>query len=200
MTAFIGRRQFITLFGGAATAWPLATRAQQGERMQRVGVLMNIAADDADAPVRVAAFAQGLQELGWTIGRNLRIEYRWTAGEADRIRRYAAEISAFSPDVIIASGGAHAAAVQRAAPTVPIVFLSVNDPVAAGLVSSLARPGGNCHGFHRIGIWHQRQVAGAAQADRPRRYTGGGPSIRRLLAGSASWGQFRARHHRLEWR
>ena len=115
--------------------------------MRRIGVLMNIAADDADAPVRVAAFAQGLQELGWTIGRNLRIEYRWSAGEADRIRRYAAEISAFSPDVIIASGGAHAAAVQQAAPTVPIVFLSVNDPVAAGLVASLARPGGTATGF-----------------------------------------------------
>ena len=141
------RREFITLIGGTSVAWPLAARAQQGERMRRVGVLMNIAADDADAPVRVAAFAQGLQEQGWTIGRNLRIEYRWTAGEADRIRRYAEEISAFSPDVIIAAGGAHAAAVQRAAPTVPVVFLSVNDPVAAGLVASLARPGGNATGF-----------------------------------------------------
>src|SRR5512133_391094 len=100
------RREFITLLGGAA-AGPLAARAQQPDRMRRIGVLMNIAADDADAPVRVAALAQGLQELGWTIGRNLRIEYRWSAGEADRIRRYAAEISAFSPDVIIASGGAH---------------------------------------------------------------------------------------------
>jgi len=141
------RREFITLLGGAAAAWPLGARAQQGERMRRVGVLMNIAADDADAPARVAALAQGLQELGWTIGRNLRIEYRWSAGEADRIRRYAAEISALSPDVIIASGGAHAAAVQQAAPTVPVVFLSVNDPVAAGLVASLARPGGNATGF-----------------------------------------------------
>jgi ABC-type uncharacterized transport system substrate-binding protein len=140
------RREFITLLSGAA-AWPLAARAQQGERVRRIGVLMNIAADDADAPVRVAAFAQGLQELGWTIGRNLRIEYRWSAGEADRIRKYAAEISAFSPDVIIASGGAHAAAVQQAAPAVPIVFLSVNDPVAAGLVASLARPGGTATGF-----------------------------------------------------
>jgi putative ABC transport system substrate-binding protein len=141
------RRDFITLLGGAAAAWPLAARAQQREKMRRIGVLMNIAADDAEAPVRVAAFAQGLQELGWTIGRNLRIEYRWSAGEADRIRRYAAEISAFSPDVIVASGGAHAAAVQQAAATVPIVFLSVNDPVAAGLVASLARPGGTATGF-----------------------------------------------------
>ena len=144
--------------------------------MRRVGVLMNIAADDADAPVRVAAFAQGLQELGWIIGRNLRIEYRWSAGEADRIRRYAAEISAFSPDVIIASGGAHAAAVQQAAPTVPIVFLSVNDPVAAGLVASLARPGGTATGFTALEFGTSRQMAGAAQADSPRRYTRGGPS------------------------
>jgi putative ABC transport system substrate-binding protein len=140
------RRTFITLLGGAA-AWPLAARAQQPERVRRIGVLMNIAADDADAPTRIAAFAQGLQELGWTIGRNLRIEYRWSAGEADRIRRYAAEIAAFSPDVIIAAGGAHAAAVQRAAPAVPVVFLSVNDPVAAGLVASLAHPGGTATGF-----------------------------------------------------
>jgi ABC-type uncharacterized transport system substrate-binding protein len=141
------RRAFITLLGGAAAAWPLAARAQQPERVRRIGVLMNIAADDPEAPVRVGAFAQGLQELGWTIGRNLRIEYRWSAGDADRIRGYAAELSALSPDVIIAYGGAHAAAVQQAAPTVPIVFLSVNDPVAAGLVASLARPGRNATGF-----------------------------------------------------
>jgi putative ABC transport system substrate-binding protein len=140
------RREFITLLGGAA-AWPLAARAQQPERVRRIGVLMNIAADDPEAPVRVGAFAQGLQELGWTIGRNLRIEYRWSAGDADRIRGYAAELSALSPDVIIAYGGAHAAAVQQAAPTVPIVFLSVNDPVAAALVASLARPGRNATGF-----------------------------------------------------
>jgi len=143
----IRRREFITLLGGAAAAWPLAAQAQQGERVRRIGVLMNIAADDPEAPVRVGAFAQGLQELGWTIGRNLRIEYRWSAGDADRIRGYAAELSALSPDVIIAYGGAHAAAVQQAAPTVPIVFLSVNDPVAAGLVASLARPGRNATGF-----------------------------------------------------
>ena len=121
---------------GAAARTHAAPRRAHEHRRGRCG-----------RPVRVAAFAQGLQELGWTIGRNLRIEYRWSAGEADRIRRYAAEISAFSPDVIIASGGAHAAAVQQAAPTVPIVFLSVNDPVAAGLVASLARPGGTATGF-----------------------------------------------------
>jgi putative ABC transport system substrate-binding protein len=143
----VRRRGFITLLGGAAVAWPLAARAQQPDPVRRIGVLMNIAADDPEAPVRVAAFAQGLQELGWTIGRSLRVEYRWSAGDADRIRRYAAELSALSPDIIIAYGGAHAAAVQQAAPTVPIVFLSVNDPVAAGLVASLARPGRNATGF-----------------------------------------------------
>jgi putative tryptophan/tyrosine transport system substrate-binding protein len=141
------RRAFISLLGGAAAAWPVAARAQQPERMRRIGVLNNIAADDPDAPVRVAALAQGLQELGWTIGRSLRIEYRWSAGDADRIRRYAAELAALSPDLMIAYGGAHAAAVQRAAPTVPIVFLSVNDPVATGLVANLARPGGTATGF-----------------------------------------------------
>ena len=141
------RRDFISLLSSAAAAWPVAVRAQQPERMRRIGVLMNIAADDADAPVRVAAFAQGLQELGWIIGRNLRVEYRWSAGEADRIRTYAAEISALSPDVIVAFGGAHAAAVQQAAANAPIVFLGVNDPVAAGLIASLARPGGTATGF-----------------------------------------------------
>ena len=108
------RREFIAGLAGAV-ACPLATQAQRPERVRRIGVLMNIAADDADAPVRVAAFAQGLQELGWVIGRNLRVEYRWSAGDADRIRKYAAEISALSPDVIVAYGGAHAAAVQQAA-------------------------------------------------------------------------------------
>src|SRR6476661_556741 len=116
------RRQFITMLGGAAAAWPVLARAQQPERTRRLGVLMNIAADDADAPVRVAAFAQGLQELGWILGRNLRVEYRWSAGEPDRIRTYAAEISALSPDVIVAFGSAHAAAVQQAAANVPIVL------------------------------------------------------------------------------
>ena len=140
------RRDFIAGIAGAV-ACPLAAQAQQPERVRRIGVLMNIAADDAEAPVRVAAFAQGLQELGWIIGRNLRVEYRWSAGEADRIRKYAAEISALSPDVVVAYGGAHAAAVQQAAGTVPIVFLGVNDPVAAGLVASLARPGGTATGF-----------------------------------------------------
>ena len=98
------RREFITLLGGAAAAWPLAARAQQGERMRRIGVLMSLAADDPEGQARIAAFLQGLQQLGWTDGRNVRIDYRWAAGDADRIRRYAAELVALAPDVILAAG------------------------------------------------------------------------------------------------
>src|SRR5262245_51876665 len=127
------RRDFITLLGGAA-AWPLAARAQQGERMRRVGVLMNLAADDPEAPARIAAFAQGLADLGWSIGRNLRIDYRWGAGDAERIRREAAELLAAAPDVVLASGNPSAAALQQATHSVPIVFAAVNDPVSSGFV------------------------------------------------------------------
>ena len=126
---------------------------------------MNIDADDADAPVRVAAFVQGLQELDLTIGRNLRIEYRWTAGEADRIRGFAAEISAFSPDVIIASGGTHRLRSNGQPPPCRSCF-SAFDPVAARLVQP-GPAGRDCHGFHRVGIWHQRQAAGAGRKSPP---------------------------------
>jgi ABC transporter substrate binding protein len=140
------RRQFITLLGGAA-AWPLVARAQQPERMRRIGVLMYLAADDPDSPARVAAFAQGLQELGWIDGRNIRIDYRWGAGDTERYRAYAAELVALAPDVILVSSGSALAAVQNATRTVPIVFVNVGDPVGAGYVASLARPGGNTTGF-----------------------------------------------------
>src|SRR5262245_57622857 len=130
----IRRREFITLVGGAAAAWPLAAHAQQGERMRRVGVLMNLAADDPEAPARIAAFAQGLADLGWSIGRNLRIDYRWGAGDAERIRREAAELLAAAPDVVLASGNPSAAALQQATHSVPIVFAAVNDPVSSGFV------------------------------------------------------------------
>ena len=123
MTAFIGRREFITLLGGAAAAWPLAARAQQAERMRRIGVLMNLAADDPEGQARIAAFLQGLQQLGWTDGRNVRIEYRWGAGDADRIRRYAAELVALAPDVILAAGGSAVGPLLQATRTVPIVFV-----------------------------------------------------------------------------
>jgi putative ABC transport system substrate-binding protein len=140
------RRRFITLLGGGA-AWPLVAPAQQPERMRRVGVLMTLAADDQEAPVRVAVFAQELQQLGWTIGRNLRIDYRWSAGSADDTRKFAAELSALAPDVILANGSPAVAALRMATRTVPIVFVSVIDAVGAGFVESLAQPGGNATGF-----------------------------------------------------
>src|SRR5262249_52477881 len=128
------RRQFIALLGGTATAWPLAGRAQQGERMRRIGVLHNPAADDPDSQARVAAFAQGLHELGWIDGRNVRIDYRWSLGDPDRIRRYAAELVALAPDVILTVGAASAGPLLQATRTVPVVFTSVIDPVGAGFV------------------------------------------------------------------
>ena len=141
------RREFITLLGGAAAAWPLAARAQQPERMRRIGALMYLAADDPDSPALAAAFARGLQELGWIEGRNIQIDYRWGGGDLDRVRRYAAELVALAPDVILVTSGSALAALQNATRTVPIVFASVSDPVGAGYVASLARPGGNTTGF-----------------------------------------------------
>jgi putative ABC transport system substrate-binding protein len=140
------RREFITLLGGAA-AWPLGARAQQPERMRRIGVLMNLPADSPEAPARVEAFAQGLAELGWTIGHNVRIEYRWGAGNAEAFRKYAAELMAYAADVILASGTLSVAALQRTTRSLPIVFTLVSDPVGAGFVDSLAHPGGSTTGF-----------------------------------------------------
>jgi putative tryptophan/tyrosine transport system substrate-binding protein len=141
------RREFITLIGGAAAAWPLAARAQQGGRVRRIGVLMSQAADDPEALRRVSAFAQGLQEHGWSIGGNVRVDYRWGAGDLDRFRRYAAELVALAPDVIVAAASSIAVALQQASRTLPIVFVSTIDPVGSGIVASLARPGGNATGF-----------------------------------------------------
>ena len=142
------RREFLTLVGGAASAWPLTARAQQGERMRRIGVLTSgAAADDPDGQTRRAAFVQELKQLGWTDGRNMRIDYRWGAGDADKLRKYAAELVALAPDVIMASGTATVAPLLQATHTVPIVFAQVTDPVGAGFVDSLAKPGGNATGF-----------------------------------------------------
>src|SRR5256885_11413635 len=142
------RREFVTLLGGATAAWPLAARAQQSERMRRIGVLTSGAtADDPDGRARTAAFLQGLQQLGWIDGRNIRIDYRWGAGDADNMRKYAAELVALAPDVILASGTATVAPLLQATRTVPIVFVQVTNPVGAGFVDSLARPGGNTTGF-----------------------------------------------------
>jgi putative tryptophan/tyrosine transport system substrate-binding protein len=140
------RRDCITLLGGAAVAWPLAARAQQPERMRRIGVLMYLAADDPEGQARLAAFAQALKQSGWNEGRNLRIDTRWA--RADDVHRHAAELVALAPDVVVAATGtATVAPLLQATRTVPIVFVTVVDPVGAGFVASLARPGGNATGF-----------------------------------------------------
>src|SRR5262249_11425508 len=122
MASYIARRKFLATLGGAAAAWPLAARAQQSDRARRIGVLMNVAVADPEAPARVGAFSQGLAELGWTIGRNVRIDYRWYAGDADAARKYAAELVALTPDIVLASGTLGVTAIQRVAGPVPIVF------------------------------------------------------------------------------
>src|SRR5262245_27997547 len=134
------RRAFIALLGGAAATWPLVARAQQ-DPMRRIGVLLNTAADDMVFQTRVGAFLQGLALLGWTIGRNVRIEVRWSGGKADEARRYATELAALAPDVILAHGVSSVRPLLQATRTVPIVFPIASDPVGAGLVESLARPG-----------------------------------------------------------
>jgi ABC-type uncharacterized transport system substrate-binding protein len=140
------RRAFITLLGGAATVWPLMARAQQAERVQRIGVLSGSAADDPDNNVRIAAFVQALQQLGWTDGHNVRIDFRFAAGNAENYRKYAAELAALAPDVILTPGGSFAPMLQ-ATRTVPIVFAFAIDPVGIGFVETLSRPGGNATGF-----------------------------------------------------
>ena len=141
------RREFITLLGGAAATWPLAVRAQQAERMRRIGVLLPAVADDPEWHARVGAFLQALALLGWTIGRNVRIDIRWATTNAGEIRRHAAELAALAPDVILAGGATPAGPLLQATSIVPIVFTFGIDPVGAGLVDSLARPGGNATGF-----------------------------------------------------
>jgi putative ABC transport system substrate-binding protein len=140
------RREFITLLGGAA-AWPVAAWPQQGERMRRIGVLMTFPVDDAEGQARVGALLQGLQQLDWAIGRNVQVEVRWAGGNTEDIRKHAAELATLAPDVIVANGSAAMGPLLQATRTVPIVFAIVPDPVGAGFVDSLARPGGNATGF-----------------------------------------------------
>ena len=147
MTVTIGRRELLAALGGAAAAWPLAARAQQGERVRRVGWFTSLAADDPVPQAYIAALLRGLQELGWSVGRNVRIDYRWGAANAELKRRYAAELIALSPDVIVTTGDSNTASLLQASRTVPIVFVLVPDPVGAGFVASLARPGDNATGF-----------------------------------------------------
>jgi putative ABC transport system substrate-binding protein len=143
----VRRREFITLLGGAAVAWPLAARAQQGELVRRMGVLTGIAADDHESKARLAAFLQGLQGLGWSEGRNVRIDYRSAGGSTSNTRKYAAELVALAPDVILAIGSVNVDALLQVTHSVPIIFTIVIDPVGAGFVESLSRPGGNATGF-----------------------------------------------------
>jgi putative tryptophan/tyrosine transport system substrate-binding protein len=140
------RREFITVFGGAAAAWPLTARAQSNA-LRRIGILMVLGKDDPEAKARITAFQQGLQEAGWVEGRNIHIETRWSAGNESDIRRYAEEFVAFAPDAILANGNAAVAPLLNVTRSVPIVFAIVPDPVGAGFVESLARPGGNATGF-----------------------------------------------------
>ena len=144
----MNRREFITMIGGAAATWPLAARAQQADRVRRVGIFMDLAEQDAEGQTRVAAFRKGLQEnLGWTEGRNVKFDTRWTAGDPARMRRYAAELVGLAPEVIMNGGLPTLVAMQQETRTIPVVFAQVLDPVGAGFVESLSRPGGNITGF-----------------------------------------------------
>jgi putative ABC transport system substrate-binding protein len=146
MPTSIARRQFISALGGTAFAWPLAARAQQGERVRRIGMLFGVAADDPNGQAQLAAFLEGLQKLGWTDSRNMRIDIRWAAGNAAETRKYAAELVALAPDVILGVAVTVGPLLQ-ATRTVPIVFTIVPDPVGSGFVDRLSRPGGNATGF-----------------------------------------------------
>ena len=141
------RREFIALFGGVAAVWSLAARAQQPEAMRRIGILVSLGPDDRQGQARHAAFIQRLKELGWTEGKNVRIETRWAAGNAADMRKYAAELVSFAPNAILAAGGSTVVPLMQATDAIPIVFTGVSDPVGGGLVATLARPGGNVTGF-----------------------------------------------------
>jgi putative ABC transport system substrate-binding protein len=156
------RREFMAGLGSAA-AWPVVARAQEGGRVRRIGVFLPDAASDPESMSRIAALLQGLQELGWTDGRNVRIDFRWGAGEADQYRKVAAELIALAPDIVVARGTLSVAALQRTSRTVPIVFVQVADPVGGGIVESLARPGGNTTGFASP----EYEISGTAQSDYP---------------------------------
>ena len=168
------RREFITLLGGAAVAWPLAgarKNASGASAYSRTPV-----ADDAEMQSRIAAFVQGLQEVGWTVGRNLQIDYRWSNGNAERLRAHAAELVALQPDVVLATSGVSIMPLLEASGSVPIVFAQTIDPVGLGVVESLSRPGGNITGFTQFEYSIPREMAGVAQADRAGHHACGRPS------------------------
>ena len=170
------RREFITLLGGAAAAWPLAARAQQPERMRRIGVLMYLAADDPDSPARVAAFARGLQELGWIDGRNIQIDYRWGAGDADRIRNYAAELVALAPDVILVTQRLSLGGAAKCNPHCADRVCECQRPGRRWLRRKPCAAGRQCNRIYPVRIRHKREMARASQTDRARRDASGGPS------------------------
>ena len=165
------RRGFATLLGGAAAAWPLAARAQEREKVRRIGVMASLAADDRVAQIRNGAFLQGLQQAGWNVGRNVSIEYRW-AGIGEAARRHAAELVALAPDVILAGGSQAATPLLQITQTIPVVFVHTPDPVGSGLVSSLAQPGGNATGFTQFDARGRGTRCGHYRRDRP---VGGDP-------------------------
>jgi putative ABC transport system substrate-binding protein len=148
MTVTIGRRELLAALGGAAAAWPFAARAQQGERMRRIGLLMLYPESDPEGQLRATAFRQGLEKLGWTLGRNIEIDFQWGLGDADWIRSAAGQLLRLAPDVILANGTPAARTMQQASRTVPVIFIAGSDPVLDGLVPSLAHPGGNLTGFY----------------------------------------------------
>ena len=161
------RRDFITFLGGAAATWPLAAYAQQPDGVRRIGVLMPLAESDAANKRQLAAFVRQLEELGWAEGRNMRIDYRWAAGDADRIQVFAKELVTLQPHVILARSTPVTAALLKQTRTIPIVFVLVSDPVGEHFVDSLARPGGNVDWVHQRRVFADGQMVGAAQRGRP---------------------------------
>ena len=160
------RREFITLLGSAAAAWPLAARAQQSGRARRIGLLMSYLESDPQAQAWYAAFREGLQKLGWTEGRNIRIDTRWAApDDAGSMQRFAKELVALQPDLIVSGTTTSTAALLQYTRTISIVFVLVSDPVGSGFVASFARPGGNAHWFRRDGELGRQQVGGAPEGD-----------------------------------
>ena len=192
------RRDFISLLGGAAAAWPLTARAQQGERMRRIGVLMNFAADDPESQARLGPFVQRLSDLGWVLGRNVRIDYRW-ATDSDRIRHHAAELLALAPDVVLANATLSVGPMLQASRTLPVVFVNVIDPVGQGFVTSLAKPGGNATGFSAFEFGFSGKWLELLKEIAPR-ITPASFAIRRAAPGSLSSPRCKGRRLRSGWK
>ena len=194
------RRDFMAFAGGVVAIAPFVARAQQPERMRRIGVLLPAAADDAEFQARIAAFHQGLEQSGWTIGRNVRIDTRWATTDAAEIRKHAAELAALAPDVILAHGATTVGPLLQATRTVPVVFPVVVDPVGAGFVDSLARPGGNATGFMNYEYSLSGKWLELLKADRAGRDASGGPSGCCHSRRTGQFGASRPWRRRSAWR